>query len=83
MIIGKELRNGAATQNGEEVVLGTAHMLIGENRRAVSRAVAEKLTGINRTLPEGWLPPPYMIAPTWWTKPFVPLPPIYSRAPRW
>jgi cobalt-zinc-cadmium resistance protein CzcA len=53
VIIGKELRNGAATQNGGEVVLGTAHMLIGENSRAVSRAVAEKLTGINRTLPEG------------------------------
>ncbi|WP_074634342.1 MULTISPECIES: efflux RND transporter permease subunit [Nitrosospira] len=53
VIIGKELRNGAATQNGEEVVLGTAHMLIGENSRAVSRAVAEKLTEINRTLPEG------------------------------
>lgn len=53
VMIGKELRNGAATQNGEEVVLGTAHMLIGENSRAVSRAVAEKLTEINRTLPEG------------------------------
>lgn len=53
VIIGKELRNGAATQNGEEVVLGTAHMLIGENSRAVSRAVAEKLREINRTLPEG------------------------------
>lgn len=53
VIIGKELRNGAATQNGEEVILGTAHMLIGENSRAVSRAVAEKLTEINRTLPEG------------------------------
>jgi cobalt-zinc-cadmium resistance protein CzcA len=53
VIIGKELRNGAATQNGEEVILGTAHMLIGENSRAVSRAIAEKLTEINRTLPEG------------------------------
>ncbi|KIO50113.1 efflux RND transporter permease subunit [Nitrosospira sp. NpAV] len=53
VIIGKELRNGAATQNGEEVILGTAHMLIGENSRAVSRAVADKLTEINRTLPEG------------------------------
>ncbi|MCZ6897923.1 MAG: efflux RND transporter permease subunit, partial [Betaproteobacteria bacterium] len=29
VLIGKELRNGAATQNGEEVVLGTVHMLIG------------------------------------------------------
>ena len=51
VLIGKELRNGAATQNGEEVVLGTVHMLIGENSRTVSEAVAEKLTEINRSLP--------------------------------
>lgn len=36
VLIGKELRTGAATQNGHEVVLGTAHMLIGENSRIVS-----------------------------------------------
>jgi cobalt-zinc-cadmium resistance protein CzcA len=53
VIIGKELRSGAATQDGEEVVLGTALMLIGENSRSVSRAIAEKLSAINRTLPEG------------------------------
>jgi cobalt-zinc-cadmium resistance protein CzcA len=53
VIIGKELRSGAATQDGEEVVLGTAHMLIGENSRAVSQAVANKLAEINRNLPEG------------------------------
>jgi cobalt-zinc-cadmium resistance protein CzcA len=53
VIIGKELRNGAATQNGEEVVVATAHMLIGENSRAVSHAAAKKLAEINRNLPEG------------------------------
>ena len=53
ILIGKELRNGAATQNGKEVVLGTVHMLIGENSRAVSHAAATKLTEINRALPEG------------------------------
>jgi cobalt-zinc-cadmium resistance protein CzcA len=53
VIIGKELRSGAATQDGEEVVLGTALMLIGENSRAVSRAIADRLAAINRTLPEG------------------------------
>ncbi|MBA2659920.1 MAG: CusA/CzcA family heavy metal efflux RND transporter, partial [Nitrosospira sp.] len=53
ILIGKELRNGAATQNGKEVVLGTVHMLIGENSRAVSHAAAKKLTEINRNLPEG------------------------------
>ncbi len=51
ILIGKELRNGAATQNGEEVVLGTAHMLIGENSRTVSIATAKKLMEINRSLP--------------------------------
>ena len=51
ILIGKELRNGAATQDGEEVVLGTAHMLIGENSRTVSLATAKKLKEINRSLP--------------------------------
>jgi cobalt-zinc-cadmium resistance protein CzcA len=49
--IGKELRTGAATENGREVVLGTVFMLIGENSRTVSQAVAAKLADINRTLP--------------------------------
>lgn len=53
VIIGKELRNGAATQNGREVVLGTVHMLIGENSQIVSAAAAAKLDEINRNLPEG------------------------------
>ncbi|RMO21531.1 CusA/CzcA family heavy metal efflux RND transporter [Pseudomonas savastanoi] len=51
--IGKEMRSGAATENGREVVLGTVFMLIGENSRTVSQAVAAKLADINRTLPEG------------------------------
>ncbi|SDA10441.1 cobalt-zinc-cadmium resistance protein CzcA [Nitrosospira sp. Nsp18] len=53
VLIGKELRTGAATQNGEEIVLATALMLIGENSRAVSHAIADKLIEVNRTLPEG------------------------------
>lgn len=53
ILIGKELRNGAATQNGQETVLGTAHMLIGQNSRTVSQAVDKKLTEIGRSLPEG------------------------------
>lgn len=52
-LIGKELRNGAATQNGREVVLGTVFMLIGENSRAVAKASADKLEEINRSLPQG------------------------------
>ncbi|ODU73190.1 MAG: cation transporter, partial [Bordetella sp. SCN 68-11] len=51
--MGRELRTGAATENGREVVLGTVFMLIGENSRAVSRAVDERLAAINKTLPPG------------------------------
>ena len=51
--IGKELRTGAATQDGQETVLGTAMMLIGENSRAVARDVAQKLVEIKASLPDG------------------------------
>ncbi|AIY41232.1 Cobalt-zinc-cadmium resistance protein CzcA; Cation efflux system protein CusA [Collimonas arenae] len=51
--IGRELRTGAATENGREVVLGTVFMLIGENSRAVSQAVDRKMVEINRSLPVG------------------------------
>lgn len=51
--IGKELRTGSASENGNEVVVGTALMLIGENSRTVSQAVDEKITEINKSLPEG------------------------------
>ena len=51
--LGKELRTGAATENGQEVVLGTAFMLIGENSRYVSQAVDQRLQEINRNLPKG------------------------------
>jgi cobalt-zinc-cadmium resistance protein CzcA len=51
--LGKELRTGAATQNGREGVLGTVFMLIGENSRNVSAAVAKRLEEVNRGLPQG------------------------------
>ncbi len=51
--IGRELRTGAATENGREVVLGTVFMLTGQNSRTVSQAVNKKMIDINRTLPEG------------------------------
>ncbi|MBU1287437.1 MAG: CusA/CzcA family heavy metal efflux RND transporter [Alphaproteobacteria bacterium] len=50
---GKELRTGAATQNGEEIVLGTAFMLIGENSRTVSVAVDAKVDAVRPGLPNG------------------------------
>ncbi|WP_445354054.1 efflux RND transporter permease subunit [Microbulbifer sp. EKSA008] len=51
--IGKELRTGAATRDGEETVLGTAMMLVGENSREVARNVAEALEQVKSTVPEG------------------------------
>ena len=51
--LGKELRTGAATENGQEVVLGTAFMLMGENSRSVAKAVDLRLKEINRSLPDG------------------------------
>ena len=51
--VGHELRSGAATQNGREVVMSTVFMLIGENSRTVARAVGEKLEEIAPSLPPG------------------------------
>jgi len=51
--LGRELRSGAATEDGREVVLGTVFMLIGENSRVVAQSVARKMVDVNRTLPAG------------------------------
>ncbi|MDX2142486.1 MAG: CusA/CzcA family heavy metal efflux RND transporter [Rhodospirillaceae bacterium] len=51
--IGTELRTGAATEDGREVVLGTVFMLVDENSREVSRRVAERMVEVNRSLPDG------------------------------
>ena len=51
--LGSPLRSGAATRDGEETVLGTAMMLMGENSQDVSKRVAAKLIEINKTLPKG------------------------------
>ncbi len=53
VMIGKEARSGAATENSQEVVLGTVFMLTGENSRTVSAAVEKKLAEINKSLPAG------------------------------
>jgi heavy metal efflux system protein len=49
--IGKELRTGSASSEGEEVVVGTALMLIGANSRTVARAVSSKLEEVRASLP--------------------------------
>ena len=51
--MGEELRTGAATENGQEVVLGTVFMLVGENSRTVARAAAERLEEAAKALPPG------------------------------
>jgi cobalt-zinc-cadmium resistance protein CzcA len=50
---GRELRTGAATLNGQESVVGTTMLLIGENSRTVAQRVAAKLDTIAKSLPEG------------------------------
>jgi cobalt-zinc-cadmium resistance protein CzcA len=50
---GPELRNGAATQDGREVVLGTVFMLVGANSRDVAQAAAAKVEAANASLPPG------------------------------
>ena len=49
--IGPELRRGSASEDGEEVVVGTALMLLGANSRTVSAAVDAKMTEIAESLP--------------------------------
>ncbi|MCC7191204.1 MAG: CusA/CzcA family heavy metal efflux RND transporter [Phycisphaeraceae bacterium] len=49
--LGAELRTGSASEDGQEVVVGTAMMLIGANSRTVAAAVDAKMADINRGLP--------------------------------
>ena len=51
--IGRDLRTGSGSEDGREVVIGTALMLIGENSRTVSAAVDARMTELRRTLPPG------------------------------
>ncbi len=53
VLIGEELRTGAASENGKEVVIGTTMMIPGENSRTVAVAVGEKIEEVRRSLPPG------------------------------
>ena len=53
LAIGGEIRTGSASENGREVVVGTALMLIGSNSRTVAAAVDTRLDQVRRTLPPG------------------------------
>src|SRR5688572_8469901 len=51
VVVGRSARTGSATENGEEVVSGTALMLVGANSRTVARAVDARLAEVGATLP--------------------------------
>jgi cobalt-zinc-cadmium resistance protein CzcA len=51
VVLGHAPRTGSASENGEEVVLGTALMLVGANSRTVSAAVGERLAEAQPSLP--------------------------------
>jgi heavy metal efflux system protein len=51
--IGGDLRTGAASENGNEVVIGTALMIAGGNSRIVANAVAERLGDVTKSMPPG------------------------------
>ncbi len=51
--IGGDLRTGAASMNGREVVIGTALMRVGQNSRIVAQAVNARLQEVSRSLPPG------------------------------
>ena len=48
----KQNRTGAASVNGEESIIGTAFMLLGENSRTVSSGIYEKVDQIRKDLPD-------------------------------
>ncbi|MFZ4596984.1 MAG: efflux RND transporter permease subunit, partial [Verrucomicrobiaceae bacterium] len=49
--IGSNVRTGCAVENGEEAVLGTVMMLVGENSRIISKRVEAKLDELQKKLP--------------------------------
>jgi cobalt-zinc-cadmium resistance protein CzcA len=57
---GQAVRMGSASENGTEVVVGTAVMRIGENSRSVASAVDARLREINASLPPDVLVEPVL-----------------------
>jgi cobalt-zinc-cadmium resistance protein CzcA len=49
--VGEQLRTGAGSRDGEEVVVGTVLMLLGGNSRTVASSVSQCVTGIQSSLP--------------------------------
>ncbi len=55
MTIGHAPRDGAATTNGKETVLGTVMMLVGQNSRDVARRVGAQVPNLRAALPKGMI----------------------------
>ena len=53
VVIGSAPRQGAATQDGRETVLGTVMMLVGQNSREVALRAEQALPDIQAALPKG------------------------------
>jgi len=53
VVVGSRFRTGAATENGEETILGTAMMLAGENSRVVAKRFGARLKEVASHLPAG------------------------------
>ena len=51
--VGGDLRTGAGSMNGQEAVIGTVLMLIGQNSRVVAEDASAKLDQVAKTLPPG------------------------------
>lgn len=51
--VGGDLRTGAGSMNGQEAVIGTVLMLIGQNSRVVAEQASTKLDQVAKTLPPG------------------------------
>lgn len=51
--IGSKVRTGAAVYDGEEALIGTAMMLLGENSRLVAERTEERIAEIQKRLPPG------------------------------
>lgn len=57
---GRELRTGSASENGQEVVVSTAMMLMNANSRLVADSVDKKLVEVNKSLPADILAKPVL-----------------------
>jgi hypothetical protein len=81
--IGQELRTGSASEDGEEVVVGTALMLIGANSRTVAAAVDKKFKRFTKAFRLIFRRKPCSTARNWLTPRLRRSSAILLKAPSW